>query len=238
MMPASTAGSIPSAAPSAIASDTPIIEIPSSRLLQIFAICPVPVPPHCTTFLPMSSSTGRMRSNSAASAPTMKVSVPACAPPVPPDTGASAKREAALRGGLGHRAHGARIDRAAVDQRSAGACAGQHAVIAEVDRAHVLRGRQHRDHDRAARGCFTRRAGGRRAGAHRDVHCVRVEVEHRQRVAGFQQVGGHRAAHVAESDECDFHVRSRGQRSAIVVFTPPAVASSSNQRAVTVFVCV
>ncbi len=45
--------------------------------------------PQRTTFLPMPASTGCSRSNSAASAPTMKVSVPACAPPVPPDTGAS-----------------------------------------------------------------------------------------------------------------------------------------------------
>ncbi|MDR8763926.1 hypothetical protein FEP90_05652 [Burkholderia multivorans] len=84
---------MPSATPSAIASDTPIIEIPSSRLLQSFAIWPVPVPPQWTTCLPIASSTGRICSNSAGSAPTMNVSVPACAPPVPPDTGASASRQ-------------------------------------------------------------------------------------------------------------------------------------------------
>ena len=42
MIPASTLGSMPSAAPKFIASLTPIIEMPSSRLLQIFAIWPVP----------------------------------------------------------------------------------------------------------------------------------------------------------------------------------------------------
>ena len=42
-------------------------------------------------FLPIFSSTGLARSNAAASPPTMKLSVPAAAPAVPPETGASMK---------------------------------------------------------------------------------------------------------------------------------------------------
>src|ERR1035438_7993062 len=90
MMPASTLGSMPSAAPRFMASATPIIEMASNMLLQILATWPVPASPQCTMFLPMWARMGRIRSNRAGSAPTMKVSVPPSAPPVPPETGASA----------------------------------------------------------------------------------------------------------------------------------------------------
>src|SRR5471032_1938010 len=91
MIPPSTFMSIPSASPSAIASDTPAIVIPSTRLLQIFATCPVPVSPQWTTFLPIADNTGLTCSYALALPPTMNVSVPAAAPLVPPDTGASTK---------------------------------------------------------------------------------------------------------------------------------------------------
>ena len=90
MMPASTCVSMPSASPRAMASLTPTMLIPSSRLLQILAICPVPTSPQCTMLRPICASTGCRVANNSGLAPTMKVSVPAWAPPVPPDTGASA----------------------------------------------------------------------------------------------------------------------------------------------------
>ena len=58
-------------------------------LLQILAVWPAPAPPAWKMLAPIFSSTGRARSRSASAPPTMKVSVPAMAPPVPPDTGAS-----------------------------------------------------------------------------------------------------------------------------------------------------
>ncbi|CUI79234.1 Uncharacterised protein [Achromobacter xylosoxidans] len=58
-------------------------------LLQILATWPAPAGPAWKMFLPIFSSTGRARSSAAAWPPTMKVSVPAAAPPVPPETGAS-----------------------------------------------------------------------------------------------------------------------------------------------------
>jgi hypothetical protein len=73
-----------------MASAAPIIEMPSSRLLQILAACPVPESPQCTMFLPMWARIGPIRSNNASAAPTMKVKLPLSAPPVPPETGASA----------------------------------------------------------------------------------------------------------------------------------------------------
>src|SRR5579864_243118 len=89
MIPPSTFGSMPSASPSDIASATPAIVMPSTRLLQIFATCPVPVSPQRTMFFPIADSTGLTCSNAATLPPTMNVNVPAAAPPVPPETGAS-----------------------------------------------------------------------------------------------------------------------------------------------------
>ena len=58
-------------------------------LLQIFAAWPLPGPPACTMVLPMASRIDERASKARALPPTMKVSVPACAPPTPPETGAS-----------------------------------------------------------------------------------------------------------------------------------------------------
>ena len=71
------------------ASDVPIMEIPSNMLLAVFAAWPLPEGPAWKTFLPMASRMGLARSKSAASPPTIKVSVPAFAAATPPETGAS-----------------------------------------------------------------------------------------------------------------------------------------------------
>ncbi len=72
-----------------MASATPIIEIPSSILLATLATWPLPLSPQCTMFLPMALRIGCTKSNSAWLPPTIKVRVPAAAPVVPPETGAS-----------------------------------------------------------------------------------------------------------------------------------------------------
>src|SRR5262245_51265060 len=71
------------------ASATTIIDAPRIMLLQSLAAWPLPGPPACTMVLPMPSSSGRARSKASSAPPTMKVSVAACAPATPPDTGAS-----------------------------------------------------------------------------------------------------------------------------------------------------
>ena len=58
-------------------------------LLQILAAWPAPTAPVCTMFLPIFSRIGRALAKAASPPPTMKVSVPAVAPPTPPETGAS-----------------------------------------------------------------------------------------------------------------------------------------------------
>ena len=58
-------------------------------LLQILAAWPAPAPPAWITALPICSSKGRARSNASSLPPTMKVSVPASAAAMPPETGAS-----------------------------------------------------------------------------------------------------------------------------------------------------
>ena len=63
--------------------------IASIMLLQIFTACPAPGPPAWKMFLPIASSTDLPRAKASSVPPTMKVSVPFCAPAVPPETGAS-----------------------------------------------------------------------------------------------------------------------------------------------------
>src|SRR5574343_1326943 len=91
MISLSTLGSRPLSTPRAIASLVPAIRMPSSMLLQILAVWPAPTLPAWKMLAPIFSSRGRARSSWASLPPTMKVSVPAMAPPVPPETGASMK---------------------------------------------------------------------------------------------------------------------------------------------------
>ncbi|OIQ69670.1 hypothetical protein GALL_487280 [mine drainage metagenome] len=62
---------------------------PRIMLLQILADCPAPAAPQCTAFCPITSNRGATVAKASSEPPTMKVSVPAVAPPVPPETGAS-----------------------------------------------------------------------------------------------------------------------------------------------------
>lgn len=58
-------------------------------LLHILAAWPLPGPPAWIAVLPMQARIGWARANAASLPPAMKVSVAPCAPPVPPETGAS-----------------------------------------------------------------------------------------------------------------------------------------------------
>ena len=58
-------------------------------LLQILAVWPLPEGPAWMIVRPIARSIGSARAKASASPPTMKVRVPASAPIVPPDTGAS-----------------------------------------------------------------------------------------------------------------------------------------------------
>lgn len=69
-----------------MASETPTMEMPNSMLLQILAICPLPVSPQCTRFLPMVPSTGLQRCTASSLPPSMKVSVAFAAPTIPINT--------------------------------------------------------------------------------------------------------------------------------------------------------
>ncbi len=64
-------------------------------LLQILAAWPAPASPARMTFRAMGASVSRTASKSSAAQPTMKARVPASAPTVPPETGASAMRKPA-----------------------------------------------------------------------------------------------------------------------------------------------
>ncbi len=100
MISARVAGSRPLATPRAMASAVPIMCTASNWLLHTLATCPAPAGPAWKMFLPMLARIGRARSRVAAAPPTIKVRVPAAAPAVPPETGASSRampRAAAAR---------------------------------------------------------------------------------------------------------------------------------------------
>jgi hypothetical protein len=132
----------------------------------------------------------------------MKVSVPAVAPP----TAARNRRIDHLQPGLGRQladmTGAVDVDGRAVDQQRALGDVGQHVVL--VDAAHVATGRQHGDHDLGALYGF----GGRRRPSWRTLLDGAAEgrcrqVERRYLMLALDQVGGHRAAHVAKTDEGD-----------------------------------
>ncbi len=58
-------------------------------LLQIFAACPAPSSPQWTMRPAIGFRIGSAAAKASSEPPAMKVSVPAAAPPVPPETGAS-----------------------------------------------------------------------------------------------------------------------------------------------------
>ncbi len=58
-------------------------------LLHSLAACPAPLAPAWITVLPIAASTGCARAKASSLPPTMKVSVPADAAAIPPETGAS-----------------------------------------------------------------------------------------------------------------------------------------------------
>ena len=97
------------------------------------------------------AGSARPRAKAASSPPTMKVRVAASAPIVPPETGASSICKPRLGRRRGDRARGLDVDRRAVDQQRARPGAGDDPVGAEIDRAHLRPGRQHRDDDIAGR---------------------------------------------------------------------------------------
>ena len=179
----------PSFSASTNASDTAIIDTPRIMLLQIFAAWPLPGPPACTMVLPIVSRIGLARAKAASLPPTMKVSVPACAPPTPPDTGASSM---ARPFGSAAAATARAVSTSMVEQSISsvpGAGGGDHAVGAEIDLAHLLAGGQHGDHDFGAgrRGLRRRSAACRRRAASFST-CALLDIEACDRVSGLDQV--------------------------------------------------
>jgi len=111
-------------------------------------------------------------------------------------------------GGLGHLARGGGSDGGAVDDQRARRQLGQQLARAEEQAFHMLAGGQHADDD------FGALHGGFGVGGDGHAVCGQLvagglrEVERAHLVACLVQVVCHGAAHVAEADECDFHVLS------------------------------
>ncbi|KEY85268.1 hypothetical protein PC358_22510 [Pseudomonas capeferrum] len=82
--------------------------------LQALVTWPAPTAPMCVTRWPRACSTGSARCKSAASPPTMMAKVPASAPGVPPDTGASSQAmpdKAASAAAISRVAVGSRLEK-------------------------------------------------------------------------------------------------------------------------------
>ena len=133
----------------------------------------------------------------------MKVSVPAVAPPTPPDTGASSIIRPFFSASRGDRARGFHIDGRAVDQQRAGIGVLDDAVRRRDRPRAPAAGRQHGDDDVGARGGDF---GELRAGAARRFQFGdrgRIDVDALDLVAGLDQVLRHRQTHIAEPDKSD-----------------------------------
>ena len=97
-------------------------------------------------------ATGRAASNAAASPPHITVSAPLIAPRLPPETGASTKRDARARRRRGELARDRRRGGGVVDEDRAALHAGEGAVVAERDRAQVVVVADAGEHDLGALG--------------------------------------------------------------------------------------
>ena len=140
------------------------------RLFRHFIAWPAPSGPRWNTARPITSSSGRTRSTSIVSPPTMKTSSACSAPHCAPETGASTIATPTLceqAPGFGRQPG---FGRRRVEQQRARPEAGKQAVRSGDEVAHDLAVRHHREHDVAAparrqpaRPAPTRRPGSTRA---------------------------------------------------------------------------
>src|SRR3546814_5012950 len=82
-------------------------------------------------------------------------------------------------------------------------CSSDLTGSAQIDRAHMLAGRQHGDHRLGSLQHAARLAGDLQPGLVRRRAGGRHDVEADHLMAGLGQVAGHREAHVAEADKSD-----------------------------------
>ena len=150
---------------------------------------------------PSACRTGSALAKASFEPPAMKVSVPAAAPPVPPETGASIDSRPCLPAIAWALRAEFDIDGRAVDEQRALRGLRRDVLI---DRQDMLAGRQHGDDDL---GVLDRRD----AVGHDHDAIVRAPFQGSPAtrskpctaMPGLDQIGGHRVAHIAEADEGD-----------------------------------
>ena len=165
---------------------------------------PVPSAPVRKSRSPSTSSTGRTRSTSSSSPPTISVRVPSSARTTPPETGLSTRPSpsSASRRPSSARRHGARA--AHVDDDRPRRERRRDAPLPVEDGIpHCRVVGQHRHDD--LRGGEGARLGGCVASVlGREARLPpRVRVVHGQRMAGGREVPGHGPPHLPEADEAD-----------------------------------
>ena len=130
----------------------------------------------------------------------MKVSVPPVAPPTPPETGASSvSMPAAAPASCAFLALSTSMVELSMSSAPFGAAGRRSPQAAST----CAPGRQHGDDDLGPRDRLARAAHDRDAGLGRGLLLRLDEVVAGDPVAGLDQVGGHRPAHVAQPQKCD-----------------------------------
>ena len=170
-------------------------------LLQILAACPMPGPPQWTMRLPIASRIGFALSNASGEPPHIKVSVPAVAPPTPPDTGASSVSAPASAPASWARLA---LSTSMVEQSITRAFCGAAGKKSHPAREHVPSGGQH-GHGRVRfRDGLACALSDRHTGGGGGLLLRLDEVEAYDRMTRLDEIGGHWQAHVAQTQKCDF----------------------------------
>ena len=104
---------------------------------------------------------------------------------------------------FGHTFRGFRCDGGGVDHQCGGRQVFQQAVVAQINRFHVLARRQHGNHHLGTFHCFLNRRRRFRTFAGECLDRLGRQIKHRQVVSRLNEVGGHGATHVAKTDKCD-----------------------------------
>ena len=130
----------------------------------------------------------------------MKVRVAPLAPPVPPETGASTEATPCFAASAWACLA---LSTSMVEQSMISAPLRHGRNDVGPDRQHMLAGRQHGDDDLGALHRADRAVGDPSAVGLGLIARGRHQIERDHLVAGLDQIGRHRAAHVAEADECD-----------------------------------
>ena len=172
-------------------------------LLQIFAAWPLPAGPAWTIVRPIAARTGWARAKTVGLAADHEGERRRLGAATPPETGASSmSNPASAAAAATARAVSTSIVEQSISSAPLRACASTP-VGAEIDRAHLRPGGQHRDDDLARAAAAAAACGGVPPCCRQSRGRARHQVEAGHPMPGLDQVGRHRPTHIAEPDKAD-----------------------------------